>query len=120
MVALLTITILTLICATSLHITSQNANATTQTASWQQSLAGAEGAVDQAMSELNERALNEGHGRVGILSVERFQLVSLRAALRQPVSRLQAVTITTFRRLLQSARRRLDYKTNQAKPSRLG
>ncbi len=60
MVALLTITILTLICATSLHVTSQNANATTQTASWQQSLAGAEGAVDQAMSELNERALNEG------------------------------------------------------------
>ena len=40
-----------MICATSLRITT-NANATTQTASWQQSLAGAESAVDQAMSEL--------------------------------------------------------------------
>ncbi len=60
MVSLLTITILTMICATSLHITSQNANATTQTASWQQSLAGAESAVDQAMSELNTRTPNGG------------------------------------------------------------
>ena len=59
-VSLLTITILTMICATSLHITSQNANATTQTASWQQSLAGAESAVDQAMSELNTRMRSGG------------------------------------------------------------
>lgn len=60
MVALLTITILTMICATSLYITSQNANATTQTASWQQSLAGAEGAVDQAMSALNKSVSTNG------------------------------------------------------------
>lgn len=55
MTALLTITLLTIICATSLYVTSQNANATTQTASWQQALAGAEGAVDQAMSALNSQ-----------------------------------------------------------------
>jgi hypothetical protein len=55
MTALLTITLLTIICATSLYVTSQNANATTQTASWQQALAGAEGAVDQAMSTLNSQ-----------------------------------------------------------------
>jgi Tfp pilus assembly protein PilX len=56
MTALLTITLLTIISATSLYVTSQNANATTQTASWQQALAGAEGAVDQAMSTLNSYA----------------------------------------------------------------
>lgn len=56
MTAVFTITILTMICATSLYVTTQNANATTQTASWQQSLAGAEGAVDQAMSTLNKYA----------------------------------------------------------------
>jgi len=50
---LMTITILTLICATSLYITSQDANATTQTTSWQQAMAGAEAAVDQAMNALN-------------------------------------------------------------------
>jgi hypothetical protein len=55
MTALLTITLLTIICATSLYVTSQNANATTQTASWQQALAGAESAVDQAMSALNNQ-----------------------------------------------------------------
>lgn len=54
MIALLTITILTMICATSLYITSQNANATTQTTSWQQSLTGAEAAVDQAMNALDK------------------------------------------------------------------
>jgi hypothetical protein len=53
MIALLTITILTMICATSLYITSQNANATTQTTSWQQALAAAEAAVDQAMNALD-------------------------------------------------------------------
>jgi Tfp pilus assembly protein PilX len=52
-IALMTITILTMICATSLYITSQNANATTQTTSWQQALAGAEAAVDQGMNALN-------------------------------------------------------------------
>jgi hypothetical protein len=53
MTSLLTITILTMICATSLYITSQNGNATTQTVSWQQALTGAEAAVDQAMNALN-------------------------------------------------------------------
>jgi hypothetical protein len=58
MTALLTITILTMICATSLYITSQNANGTTQTTSWQQSLAGAEAAVDQAINALNTGTWN--------------------------------------------------------------
>ena len=53
MMGLLTITILTLICATSLYVTSQGVNATTQTTSWQQAMAGAEAAVDQAMNGLN-------------------------------------------------------------------
>ena len=53
MIALLTITILTLLCATSLYITSQNANATTQATSWEQAMAGAEAAVDHAMNALN-------------------------------------------------------------------
>ena len=56
MTTLFTITILTMICATSLYVTSQNANATTQTASWQQALAGAEGAVDQAMAAMNSQS----------------------------------------------------------------
>src|SRR6266576_6056557 len=50
---LLTITILTLICATSLYVASQNANAGMQTASWQQALTGAERGVDQAIRALN-------------------------------------------------------------------
>ena len=53
LIALLTITILTLLCATSLYITSQDASATTQTTSWEQSLSGAEAAVDNAMNALN-------------------------------------------------------------------
>jgi len=52
-IVLLTITILTMICAGSLYITSQNANATTQTTSWQQSLTGAEAAADLAMNALD-------------------------------------------------------------------
>lgn len=52
-ICLLTITVLTVICATSLYIASQNANAASQAASWQQSLAGAESAVDQAIAALN-------------------------------------------------------------------
>ena len=52
-IVLLTITILTMICAGSLYITSQDANATTQTTSWQQSLTGAEAAVDIAMNALD-------------------------------------------------------------------
>jgi Tfp pilus assembly protein PilX len=51
--AMLTITILTLICATSLYVASQNANAGMQTASWQQALTGAESGVDRAIRALN-------------------------------------------------------------------
>jgi hypothetical protein len=50
---LLTITILTLICATSLYVASQNGNAGMQTASWQQALTGAESGVDRAIRALN-------------------------------------------------------------------
>jgi primosomal replication protein N/Tfp pilus assembly protein PilX len=50
---LLTVTILTMLCFTSLYIASQNANATAQAASWQQALGGAESAVDQAIAALN-------------------------------------------------------------------
>jgi len=53
LIAFLTMTILTLICAVSLNVASQNANSTTQTTSWQQALAGAEAAADQAMNALN-------------------------------------------------------------------
>ena len=53
MMVLITITILTLVCATSLYVTSQDANATTQTTSWQQAMAGAEAAVDSAINALN-------------------------------------------------------------------
>ena len=56
MTSLLTITILTMICATSLYVTSQNGNATTQTTSWQQALSGAEAAVDQAINALNNNS----------------------------------------------------------------
>jgi len=54
--ALITITILTMICATSLYVASQNTNAGMQTASWQQALSGAESAVDQAFNTLNIEA----------------------------------------------------------------
>jgi hypothetical protein len=54
-IALLTITILTMICAVSLHVTTQTATATTQTTSWQQSMAGTEAAADQAMKALNTK-----------------------------------------------------------------
>ena len=52
---LLTITILTMICATSLYVVSQNATGGVQTAAWQQSLTVAESGVDAAV-----RALNSG------------------------------------------------------------
>jgi len=53
MISLLTITIMTLLCATSLYVASQNANSGMQTASWQQALTGAEGAIDQGIMALN-------------------------------------------------------------------
>lgn len=51
--SLLTITILTMICATSLYLASQNATSGMQTASWQQSLTAAESGVDRAIRALN-------------------------------------------------------------------
>jgi hypothetical protein len=53
-IALLTITIMTLICATSLYITSQDTNAGMQTASWQQALTAAESGIDAGIRALND------------------------------------------------------------------
>ena len=53
-IALLTITILTLICATSLYITSQNTSTGVQTGAWQQALTGAEAGIDAAVRALNQ------------------------------------------------------------------
>ena len=53
MMALLSITILTLLCATSLYIASQNTNAAMQTAGWQEALTAAESGLDQAVRALN-------------------------------------------------------------------
>jgi len=50
---LLTITILSMLCFTTLYIVGQNGNAVAQAASWQQSLGAAESAVDQAIAALN-------------------------------------------------------------------
>ena len=55
MVSILTIAVLAMICAIALNVTSQNANSTTQTTSWQQSLAGAEAGADLAMDALNTK-----------------------------------------------------------------
>jgi hypothetical protein len=52
-IALMTITIVTMICATSLYIASQNSNTGMQTAGWQQSLTGAESGIDAAVRALN-------------------------------------------------------------------
>lgn len=49
----MTITILTFICATSLYIASQNANAGLQAAGWQQALTGSENGVTKAIDALN-------------------------------------------------------------------
>src|SRR4029077_4044863 len=53
-IALMTITIMTMICATSLFITSQNTSTGVQTAAWQQSLTGAEMGIDVAIRALNQ------------------------------------------------------------------
>ena len=55
-VALMTITIITLICATSLFIAAQNTNTGMQTAGWQQALTGAENGIDAAVRALNAYA----------------------------------------------------------------
>src|SRR3954452_5734171 len=51
--ALMTITIITMICATSLFIASQNTNTGMQTAGWQQALTGTESGIDAAVRALN-------------------------------------------------------------------
>ena len=53
-IAFMTMTILTMICATSLYIASQNTSTGMQTAAWQQSLTGAEAGVDAAVRALNQ------------------------------------------------------------------
>src|ERR1700730_14406637 len=53
MITILTVAVLMMLCVTSLYITSQNANAGMQAASWQQALSGTESAVDQAIAALN-------------------------------------------------------------------
>jgi len=53
MTVILTISILTTICATSLYVATQNANSGAQAASWQQALGGAESGIDQAIAALN-------------------------------------------------------------------
>ena len=54
-ITILSITILMLICATSLYITSQNGTTDMQAASWQQSLTVAESGVDAAVRALNNK-----------------------------------------------------------------
>jgi len=74
---LLTITLLILICATSLYIVGQNASSNTQTASWQQALSGAESAVDQAFNALNLSAQGTGSPWNGWKSVRWTSLPTL-------------------------------------------
>ena len=57
-IALLTITILTLICATSLHVTSENASTGMEVTSWQQALSAAESGIDAGVRALNDDANN--------------------------------------------------------------
>jgi hypothetical protein len=52
-VALLTITIVTMICATSLYISTQNSTSGMQTAGWQQALTAAEAGIDVGIRALN-------------------------------------------------------------------
>lgn len=54
LVAMFTITIMTLICATSLYIATQNTGSGMQTSGWQQALTAAESGVDAAIRALNE------------------------------------------------------------------
>jgi hypothetical protein len=52
-IALMTITIMTMICATSLYISSQNSSGGMQTAGWQQALTAAEAGIDVGIRALN-------------------------------------------------------------------
>jgi hypothetical protein len=74
---LLTITLLVLICATSLYIVAQNAGSNMQSASWQQALSGAESAIDVAFNALNASASGGGSPWVGWKSVKCASLPTL-------------------------------------------
>jgi len=69
LVALLTIAILAVICATSLQITSQNTSTGMQTASWQQALTGTESGVDAAIRALNENGVSGANAWTNWISV---------------------------------------------------
>src|SRR5690348_13765944 len=58
LIAIMTITIICMICATSLYIASQNGNTGMQTAGWQQALTGAESGIDAAVRALNAQVSN--------------------------------------------------------------
>ena len=58
LIAIMTITIITMVCATSLYIASQNGNTGMQTAGWQQALTGAESGIDAAVRALNAQVSN--------------------------------------------------------------
>ena len=69
--SLLTTTIISFICATSLYVASQNSSSGMQTAIWQQSLSGADTAVDRAIAALN---LNSSQGWTNWKTVTSSQL----------------------------------------------
>ncbi len=58
LIALMTITIICLVSATSLYIAAQNTNTGMQTAGWQQALTGAESGIDAAVRALNSQVNN--------------------------------------------------------------
>ena len=57
---MMTMTILAMICATGLYISSQNSGTGMQTAGWQQALTAAESGVDAAVRALNAQAASGG------------------------------------------------------------
>ena len=58
LIAIMTITIIAMVSATSLYIASQNGNTGMQTAGWQQALTGAESGIDAAVRALNSQVNN--------------------------------------------------------------
>ena len=59
--AMFTITIVAMICATSLFVMSQNTSTGVQTAGWQQALTGAEMGIDTAIRALNENGIGSAN-----------------------------------------------------------
>ena len=55
-IAMMTITIMTMICATSLYIASQNSGSGVQTSGWQQALTASESGIDAGIRALNATA----------------------------------------------------------------